>query len=598
MDDPTDPVTHTSLAPANLTTDRTGVVSFKQELPCFSTGINNPKFREWLENRRISPRTILSFQLTPDEISTGILYPVPNSNHLRWKNFDSQAKPKYQWRWEKPAAAKYYHAPDLSDSIQTNAGACWLVSGEADVWALHSAGIEHVLSAGYSESSVPLDLVTDLQYFGVTTLYLAPDRDDTGERWARKVAARLMGSGIELDVRRLPDALGVKADVGRAWQQYIREGWPFERWLLGLPRIDVEPDPATTPQVTRQGDIPLEYRQLVAEALGVKRFGEKGYSQELHCPFHMDDEPSAYLHEMFGLYCFACGQWFTWTKTGGQIGVGTLREYMAAHQTVHDGLPIQLWTEVREVLISHRLTTFSRCLDAIYMVGVQPGSIVTLESLVSSCSEYGFTASFIRRALKLGGDKREEQHPISLQLRPLLSSLQQEDGDNFVKKSGRGRPPQEYRIPSPEEIGSTLKITATHRHYDPITLEGLRNDRRYRAEVMSARPSRRPGCYSRRELSEPLGLTPRTARRYDELAGLEVTPRFEETPLTTTDLMFLPTKRENFYTWLKTESGKTFTPTQDGGARALKTGETVYLVKRLTNHYQRKQDCIGPGIDA
>ena len=96
-----------------------------------------------LVERRINQETIAIFDIQP--FDNGWKYPIPGGGY-RWKNAESQAEPKYRWLDGKPETANFYHAQDIGSAIYNAGGACWFVSGEADVWAMQSAGIAHVIS--------------------------------------------------------------------------------------------------------------------------------------------------------------------------------------------------------------------------------------------------------------------------------------------------------------------------------------------------------------------------------------------------------------------------------------------------------------------
>ena len=56
-----------------------------------------------LTERRISPEVIVTFQIKPR--GNGWEYPTP-SGGVRWKNYDSNASPKYQWLDSKSESAE------------------------------------------------------------------------------------------------------------------------------------------------------------------------------------------------------------------------------------------------------------------------------------------------------------------------------------------------------------------------------------------------------------------------------------------------------------------------------------------------------------
>ena len=293
---------------------------------------------------------------------------------------ESKADPKYKWLDGKPSTANFYHAQDIASAIYNAGGACWFVSGEADVWAMHSAGITHVMSE-YTESHVSQELPAFLENMGVTVLYIAPDLDPTGARWARMIAQALQESNIELDARQLPAGLGDKGDIGKAWATYTRRQ-PFERWLLGLPRFTPEPEPKPEPKalLMDKAVIPIGYRQLIADILGVQGYNDKGFSNKnVHCQFHNDERPSVSLHIEKGLYCHTCGRWFTWNEMGIKIGAGGLQEWRLANTYA-------LSTELREALIKANQTSLARMLDAVSISGWQAGKEFTRKDALMTCA--------------------------------------------------------------------------------------------------------------------------------------------------------------------------------------------------------------------
>jgi hypothetical protein len=562
-------------------------------LPAAPSDPPNPKFRIWLENRRITLQTVAVFQICPDSDQHGMSYPVPNGgNHLRWKNFDSTSPQKYRWMPDRPDNQHfypYYHAPNLENAVQNTGGACWLVSGEADVWSMWTAGIEHVLSCGYTENHVPENLPVILKKFGVNLLYIAPDLDPTGQRWAQSIIDCLADSGIVVDIRRLPEGLEEKGDLGKAWVKYGRPGFAFERWLLGLSNYNLQPTPKTGLDELEDSDswisIPAGYRILVAQALGVSAFGMDQFSERnVRCPFHDDATPSASLHKEKGLYCHVEGKMYRWTEVGVKIGVESLAHYFKNHLPIFEDMQDQLTTEIRQWMICNKVTSTARLLDSAYRAGIKPGSEVTIQDLVSVCHLYNFSELFVWRAVNPKVTITGEDGDLSFQILPLFS-LQHKERGKDEKKSGRGQSKKLYRIPFPAEIEAKLFDHVRTRYFDPITNQALHSTPLYHAEVYAAPVMRKPGNYSRLELSEPLDISFHTARRYDVLAHLVVTPRYQEEWMTAEDLAKLPDKWEKFYKILRTTSGKEYPPTLEGGQRALMTGEMIILFTRLTNHY-------------
>lgn len=534
-----------------------------------------------LAERGITPETIAVFDIQP--WGNGWRYTIPGGG-FHWKNADSQAADKYIWPDSKPETAIFYHAQDLAVAIAQAGGACWYVSGQPDTWAMHSAGIPHVLS-GFTEAQVPECLAAYLQDLGVTLLYIAPDLDPTGERWARLIAQTLRESSIELDARILPAELGEHGDLGKAWAIYTKQQ-PFERWLLGRPRFTPEPEqPKTQTQpraaLTSAEIVPEGYRQMIADFLGVTGWKANGNSlKNVICPFHDDHKPSAPLHREIGLYCFDCGRWFSWLEMGVKIGVGNIHEWRLANQ------PYAISTELREGLITAGLTSLSRLLDSLVLAGWKPGREFTRKDAVIASS--GLLSSKTVRTATTSLDN----------LCPFLPPFSLEP----VKMEKRGnnsrsrRPAKVYRLPIPAELISQLAKNYCMKehalHFDDIPPEKIRNAADYRAEVYAALPRRIPGRYARKTLAVRIGVTNRTAQTYDKRAELRVTPNIDKQELTFEEITNLPEelpKTRKYNVWLEDERGikhpaikkAIYFIAEHGGGK-------VYRFEQFANTYQAK----------
>lgn len=561
-------------------------------------------------DRRISEEARAHFRI--EAHGNGWKYPAAGG--MRWKNYNSGATPKYAWIPDKPEGAEFYHGSDLVSAIQAANGACWLASGEPDVWALRSAGIAHALS-GFGESHVSKSIVEYLSRLGVTDLFIAPDLDTTGERWAGKIAAALAGSPIKLHCHRLPDDLGEHGDIGKAWIKF--SGSRFEHELLELPRYYPEPEVKTTP--TRGAaftpgswsTIPEDFRRAIIDRLGVQGFKSNGFSNKpIVCPFHDDRNPSASLHQEKGLYCHAEDHWYKWNDLGTQLGLGTIKDWRARAETIPAARVITLTTELREELIKRKLTAPARLLDGLYALGWPPGTDFSILE-VTQALEGVISAWTVRAALepKTTGDKKSGSFYVFFH--PLI--LQQGTMEKNHKNPG-GRPGKRYKLPWPGEVAEALGVKMGA-HSDPISLEKISKLGDYVAEVYAAHPRREPGNYARKVLADRLGRTPRTTINYDKRANLKVTPRYERELLTTARMEEieageLKSKKRNY--WI--ENGEVYTVKEPdkpyiklplsvkrragkpkrwaadmrGIALALAgspTGE-IWLVTQLSNHYQ------------
>ena len=503
-----------------------------------------------LYERRLSAEVIATFEIEPH--ANGWQYPAAGG--VRWKNANSQAQPKYKWIGGKPASAEFYHAPDLIQSISNSSGALWIVSGEPDVWAMHSAGISHTMS-GFTEASVSSSLRDVLYSLGVLIVYIAPDLDPTGQQWARKIATALNGSGIELDCRALPEALGAKGDLGKAWQQF-NSRIKFEQWLTGLPRF--EPELIVTPKEARieatgetLHNVPDAYRLAIIEKLGVLKFGSSGWSsltihkgakggkrRHVLCPFHNDTHPSASVHKEIGLKCLSgCGgRVYLWHEIGERLGLGSIADWYRTHADISQAVQTELTCELREALVKAGKTSEARAIEALYSIGFMPGDTFEiaeagkqLKDLISSVT--------LRKAINK--DCGDSSFCLFF---PTLLTLQQSTMEKTVQNSAKkreGRPSKSYILPAPSQIAEILGVRIGS-HYAKMPAEALKDRKTYRAEVYASLPRRKAGQYARKVLTDRIGVTARTAQDYDRLANLKVTQRFSRELLTAEKIAELP----------------------------------------------------------
>ena len=539
-----------------------------------------------LTERKISPETISSAQIeiasSPGYEGKGWEYPTP-SGGTRFKSARDQGA-KYYWVPSKPSGEVFYYLDDLPDAIKAARRACWYTS-ESDLWALRSAGIYHTLGH-YGESSVPKELPIFLQALGVTVLYIAPDRDETGKRWAQKVAQALEGSGIELSCRELPDTLGKKADLGRAWQTYTKT-IDFERWLVNLPSYKptiTKPinEPINTNFTLNQFDeIPTEYKQAIAQALGWKQ------GKNVSCPFHEHHEngdkiKSASLLD-HGLYCHTSGELYLWNALGVKLELGSIGEWRRIHG--YKVAPsVQLSTETREALSIASYTALSRFIDALYLLGWVAGEIFTTSQAEQSLE--GILSSWtIRKALKQGEgeniDKRKSKYKAKYKQKELVENniicgklslfFLHPSKAPISHNKYKGRPKKYYKLPSKKEIFQAFGIIATVEHHDTIELDHIKSAPKYRAEISAALIRRRPNHYSNSGEAKRLGHSPTTIKKYHKLALIDKTPREpEKIDLSIGDLSRLPILWDkHFYIWLETEGGKKFMASKRGGEKAL-----------------------------
>jgi hypothetical protein len=506
-----------------------------------------------LQERRITPEVIAAFDIRPKR--NGWEYPTPNGG-LRWKNADPKNGPKYAWLDGKAEkASDLYYLDDLALSVDAAGGACYLASGEPDLWALRSAGITNAL-CGFSENTVNPDLADKLHSIGVLDLFIFPDLDPTGRAWAAKVATVLQGSGIELHCKRLPKELGNKGDLGLYWQRYTKPSALFERDLLALPRwLPVPEKPAERKQATYTNfagdDIPADYRRPFEEALGVTKYNAAGWSNNVLCVFHDDNKPSANLG-LAGLHCKTCGQTYNWNSLADRLGLDTLADYHKA-QAAPDVAPVAIVATVPDVglsleavreLVKLGFADFARVIYLLFSNGFEGGQIVTNNDIQPLCKLNGLSDRSGRNALKvtrgeLPTNKQPKNEQASLVLHFFrVIFLQHNTAEENAKLKTRAKNLQAYRLPTRQEINAALGIVGGS--YCLIDPSKLQSQKTFRATILAAYIAIYSGDYTRKQLGDVIGVSGRTTQDYCKIEDIEVTPNYKRTPLTVAMIEAMP----------------------------------------------------------
>lgn len=272
-----------------------------------------------LLKRGISEETVRHFEIT--EHRNGWLYPVaPGTTEQRRKKFAGAKPPKYSWYPHKPQDTPLYDpSGELASYVHDAEGELWLCTGEADVWAVWEAGIRNATCLLQSENAhIPKRLVKQLRDMGVQRVHIAPDRDDAGAIFAKKVSSAFKDTSIELIVHQLPYPEDSKADIGKWFEDIGPE--QFGSKLAQLPRVDLP----TTNENNRshiasrssshRDNLHERWAIDVVEREACHKWqiaapDEKGFSRSLFlCPFHDDHIPSAsWNYRTHAINCFACG---------------------------------------------------------------------------------------------------------------------------------------------------------------------------------------------------------------------------------------------------------------------------------------------------
>lgn len=281
--------------------------------------------------RGLSRETLQQFNVRAN--GTGWLYDFKCSDGkkgTRWKSYystESLARDnghkgkweKYLWPSGKPDGAKYFYPTKLSltEAVLAKHGQLWLVGGDIAGMTMIEAGIFNSVST--FGDHLPNTFTADLKAWGVHTLYVVPDRDESGLKWAIKVRDALIGSDVILTTLALPYPLESSKgkDVNDFWCESDRNKDAFFLNLTDLQEWTLpEPEPPAPPTIFNwsggQDDIPPLLKAEIRQRLGVHEvFNNEGWSRKnVRCPFHDDKDPSATWNDEKGiLHCHAgCGK--------------------------------------------------------------------------------------------------------------------------------------------------------------------------------------------------------------------------------------------------------------------------------------------------
>jgi len=137
-------------------------------------------WRALLHERGLSDATLARAGIRPN--GRGWLYPVaPGVTARRWKAYPNQGGPKYLWRPEQPATARFYDpVGDLAEHVAAAGGVLLLAAGEPDTWALWEAGLFNASCTLAGEGTIPPWMIDALHRLAVRVLRYWPDCDPAG----------------------------------------------------------------------------------------------------------------------------------------------------------------------------------------------------------------------------------------------------------------------------------------------------------------------------------------------------------------------------------------------------------------------------------
>lgn len=238
----------------------------------------------------------------------------------RSKALPNVAGAKVRWEPEKPADLRFYDPHgDLPSRIASAGGVLIITEGEPDVWALYEAGIINATCFMGGANDVP-DWFTADMLPSVHTIQIWADRDLAGRQYAAKIARRLAGSSIQVEVYTLPFELQEKhgGDIGKLLIQVGAAG--LRAALESCPSDDLtdienepESEPYQRPVFSASLDSMIEEyraefnRHTPDQWLQGKR-NKQGFYRNFPCPFHSEQKPSAgYNPDSLTIHCFVCG---------------------------------------------------------------------------------------------------------------------------------------------------------------------------------------------------------------------------------------------------------------------------------------------------
>ena len=223
---------------------------------------------------------------------------------------------------------------------------------------------------------------------------------------------------------------------------------------------------------------------------------------------------------------------------------------------------------VREFLLQVKRGNAALVLDGLYFSGWQAGENFSFDDAYEYLSFYGASRKLVRSGLN----------------------------DPLFQRVGRRN--ARYTLPSPESVLSALQLHETP-FKDQLTSSAFANLAAYRKELHQAFLGRADRDYSRKLLSQRLGVTRTTTIAYEKLINLEgkfrvqVEPQFSHALITYKNVGTIPlnSRATGGREWLE----KHLLPNQEPqkaplirhkALEWLAQGHKVYRTKQLTNYYQ------------
>jgi hypothetical protein len=257
-----------------------------------------------------------------------------------------------------------------------------------------------------------------------------------------------------------------------------------------------------------------------------------------------------------------------------------------------------LLNSIREWLLGHAFAAAARVLDGLILAGLKIHSTFTERQACDLLQQYRVGRRSVMAALKTvlpDGKPLFEKITEPLHASPIhadavthsktgLKKCVLVKGANRVKTSGR--PSAHYHLPDNETL--TQRIGLASSPVDLIDADDLASPQQYRRALHRELVKRRPGSYSRGWLSDRLGISKWTSRRYEATLNIVVQPMYIEQSVRWINVEALvPRTIEDTSpgTFLETEDGKRYPPLRSIAMHLLDAGRRIVHKTRIANHY-------------
>jgi hypothetical protein len=394
-----------------------------------------------------------------------------------------------------------------------------------------------------------------------------------------------------------PQAQPVELETPEPTPEQIQKQKIVLDWILSKPSA-YDPQPAA-PGVSYTFD---EVREKIIASFGVEYFKPNGYSvKRVTCPFHDDKHPSATIHREKGLYCFPCGQMYTWKAIAEKLGIPWTVKAVEDPAAMGEGI-IGMSRAERRAFIAAGFTNLARVLD-VCIDRQYAGQYFTFQELTTALKGSTLQDRCIRQAFdNLKGKNLPEKEggefltDFFRSYTCYLKKVKKPSKTPPHRKTGgkEGRPQDIIRIPTVAEITEAAGVLIDV-HYG-MALDVIGNAANYRAACMADEIRRKPGTYPRSKIAAPLGISYPTIKAYCDRAGIARTPQpVKKTELTPEEVTQLPenfavmkmTKGKVKGAYMEDERGGRYALTKAGAMRAAAMGGgKLYRVEYQASDYR------------